>query len=76
MSVPGGSGRANLRAWARRHAYSLLSSVGSLVRHPMASALTIAVLAIALMLPVAASHERPWRQRARQPAGLGAPPCL
>ena len=52
MSVPGGSGRANLRAWARRHAYSLLSSVGGLVRHPMASALTIAVLAIALMLPL------------------------
>ena len=44
--------RAGLRAWARRHAYSLLSSIGSLVRNPLTSALTIAVLAIALMLPL------------------------
>lgn len=46
------SRRADLRAWARRHAYGLLSSVGSLVRNPLTSALTIAVLAIALMLPL------------------------
>jgi len=52
MSVPAGGARANLRAWARRHAYSLLSSVGSLARQPVASALTIVVLAIALMLPL------------------------
>lgn len=52
MSRSGRSRRADLRAWARRHAYSLLSSVGSLVRDPATSALTIAVLAIALMLPL------------------------
>jgi len=46
------SGRGELRAWARRHAYSLLSSVGTLVRNPVTSLLTIAVLAIALTLPL------------------------
>ncbi len=44
---------ALLRAWARRHAYSLLSSLGSLVRQPLASIMTIVVLAIALSLPAA-----------------------
>lgn len=43
---------AELRAWARRHGYSLLSSVGTLVRNPLTSALTIAVLAVALTLPL------------------------
>lgn len=43
---PGG-----IRAWARRHAYSLLSSLGALVRHPLASAMTVVVLAITLSLP-------------------------
>lgn len=43
--------RGGLRAWARRHAYSLLSSLGTLVRHPVASAMTIVVLAVALSLP-------------------------
>lgn len=40
-----------LRSWARRHAYSLLSSLGALTRHPLASAMTVIVLAIALCLP-------------------------
>lgn len=44
--APGG-----LRAWARRHAYSLLSSLGTLIRHPIASTMTIVVLAVALTLP-------------------------
>lgn len=52
MSGPRNNRRADLRAWARRHGYSLLSSVGSLVRNPLTSALTIAVLAIALTLPL------------------------
>jgi cell division transport system permease protein len=43
---PGG-----IRAWARRHAYSLLSSLGALVRHPLASLMTVVVLAITLSLP-------------------------
>lgn len=43
---PGG-----IRAWARRHAYSLLSSLGALVRQPVASLMTVVVLAITLSLP-------------------------
>lgn len=52
MSTAFHSTRGDLRAWARRHGYSLLSSVGTLVRSPLTSALTIAVLAIALTLPL------------------------
>ena len=44
--------RGDLRAWARRHGYSFLSSVGTLVRNPITSTLTIVVLAIALTLPL------------------------
>lgn len=40
------------RAWSRRHGYSLLSSIGALVRAPWTSSLTIVVLAIALSLPL------------------------
>lgn len=43
---PGG-----VRAWGRRHAYSLLSSLGSMVRQPLATLMTIVVLAITLSLP-------------------------
>lgn len=46
LSWPGG-----VRAWARRHAYSLLSSLGALVRHPLATVMTVVVLAITLSLP-------------------------
>lgn len=42
---------ASLRAWSRRHAYSLLSSLGALLRQPMASLMTVIVLAITLSLP-------------------------
>lgn len=43
--------QAGARAWLRRHAYSFLSSLGALVRQPIASAMTVIVLAIALSLP-------------------------
>lgn len=46
-------GAAGLRAWARRHAYSLLSSLGSLTRQPIASSMTVIVLGVALTLPTA-----------------------
>lgn len=46
-------GLAALRAWARRHAFSLLSSLGSIARHPLASMMTFGVLAFALALPLA-----------------------
>lgn len=39
------------RAWARRHAYSLLSSLGGLLRQPLGSLMTIIVLAVTLCLP-------------------------
>lgn len=52
MSRMSERGGGDLRAWARRHAYSFLSSVGTLVRNPITSALTIVVLAIALTLPL------------------------
>lgn len=40
------------RAWLRQHAYSLLSSLGALLRAPLASMLTISVLAFAFSLPL------------------------
>ncbi|MDX1625691.1 MAG: permease-like cell division protein FtsX [Wenzhouxiangellaceae bacterium] len=43
---------AGARAWLRRHGYSLLSSIGALVRQPWINFMTIAVLAIALTLPL------------------------
>lgn len=47
-----GSVRAGLRGWLRRHAYSLFSSIGALIRAPVASGMTVGVLAIALCLPL------------------------
>lgn len=43
--------QGSLRAWSRRHAYSLLSSLGALLRQPVASLMTVIVLAITLSLP-------------------------
>ncbi len=43
---------SRLRAWARRHAYSLLSSLGALTRQPLSAAMTCMVLAVALSLPL------------------------
>lgn len=45
-------GSSGARAWARRHAYSLLSSIGALVREPLGTGMTVIVLAFALSLPV------------------------
>ncbi|MFU8877735.1 MAG: cell division protein FtsX, partial [Wenzhouxiangellaceae bacterium] len=47
-----GAVAGELRAWLRRHGYSLMSSIGDLVRAPVASAMTITLLAIALSLPL------------------------
>ncbi len=46
-------GFAAVRAWSRRHAFSLLSSLGTIARHPLASLMTFGVLAFALALPLA-----------------------
>jgi cell division transport system permease protein len=41
-----------LQAWLARHAQTLLGSLGRMVRHPIATAMTIAVIAVALALPL------------------------
>jgi len=45
-------GRFSLRAWRAQHLYSLFSSLGRLVARPWATALTLAVLSLALALPL------------------------
>ncbi len=47
------TGTTGLRAWTRRHAFSLLSSLGSLARYPLASLMTVAVVAFAIAMPLA-----------------------
>jgi cell division transport system permease protein len=39
-------------AWSSRHAHALLSSMGRLARHPLATLLTVLVMALALALPL------------------------
>ena len=40
------------RAWREQHAYSLVSSLGRMLRRPIASLLTIGVMAVAIALPL------------------------
>ena len=42
---------ARLRAWASHHGHSLLSTLGRLSRAPLATAMTVGVIGIALALP-------------------------
>jgi cell division transport system permease protein len=51
IQAPPGRFSGGVRAWGRRHAYSLLSSLGALVRQPIASLMTFIVLAVTLSLP-------------------------
>lgn len=44
--------RWNLRAWREQHRYSLVSSLQRLAARPVATVLTLAVLALALTLPL------------------------
>ncbi len=41
-----------LRAWSTRHVYSFFSSIGSMLRSPLGTIMTVAVLGIALALPL------------------------
>jgi len=41
-----------LRAWRDQHLYSLVSSLGRLLKRPFSTLLTVAVMAIALVLPL------------------------
>lgn len=48
-----GSAVAHARHWFGLHAHGLFSSLGRMVQRPLASLLTVAVMAIAIVLPVA-----------------------
>ncbi|KFN42792.1 permease-like cell division protein FtsX [Arenimonas metalli] len=48
---PGGFG-SRLRAWREQHLYSLVSSLGRLLKRPFATGLTVGVMAIAIALPL------------------------
>ena len=41
-----------LEAWLARHAQTLIGSLGRMVRNPLATAMTLAVIAVALALPL------------------------
>ncbi|MEE4295250.1 MAG: permease-like cell division protein FtsX [Wenzhouxiangella sp.] len=45
-------GATGFRAWIRRHAFSLLSSLGSLARYPLASLMTVGVVGFAIAMPL------------------------
>ena len=44
--------KSGLEAWLSRHAQTLIGSLGRMVRNPLATAMTIAVIAVALALPL------------------------
>jgi cell division transport system permease protein len=44
--------KAGLQAWLARHAQTLLGSLGRIVRNPIATVMTVAVIAVALALPL------------------------
>ena len=50
MSGPGL--RMKVRAWGRRQLYSLFSSLGALVGHPLGTTMTVLVLGISMALPL------------------------
>ena len=41
-----------LNTWLARHAQTLMGSLGRIVQHPVATAMTMAVIALALALPL------------------------
>jgi cell division transport system permease protein len=43
---------SGLSAWSSRHAHALFSSMGRLARHPLATVLTVLVMALAIALPL------------------------
>ncbi len=46
------SPRVNVQAWAARHAQTFVGSLGRIVQHPVAAVMTMAVIAVALALPL------------------------
>ncbi len=51
---PGGFG-SRLRAWREQHLFALVSSLGRLLQRPVATALTVGVMAVAIALPLGLS---------------------
>jgi cell division transport system permease protein len=62
--------RNGLRGWLRQHGYSLLYSIGNLVRHPLASLMTVLVLGMALLLPLLLGTGLQQLQSLRQLDGM------
>jgi cell division transport system permease protein len=52
MNAPTMDSQSRLGMWFDHHAYSLVASLGRLLRKPWATALTIGVMAVALALPL------------------------
>jgi cell division transport system permease protein len=50
--APSARSRPGVRAWREQHLYSLFSSLGRLVARPWATALTLAVMSLAMALPL------------------------
>ncbi|MBY4598981.1 permease-like cell division protein FtsX [bacterium BD-1] len=50
--VKAGGPGSRLRAWREQHLYSLVSSLGRLLQRPVATGLTIGVMAVAIALPL------------------------
>lgn len=48
---PGGAG-SRLRAWREQHLFALVSSLGRLLQRPVATSLTVGVMAVAIALPL------------------------
>ena len=44
--------RVNVQAWVARHAQTFVGSLGRVVQHPVAALMTMAVIAVALALPL------------------------
>jgi cell division transport system permease protein len=50
--LPAARSHTGMRAWREQHLYSLFSSLGRLVARPWATALTLAVMSLAMALPL------------------------
>lgn len=50
--VKAGGFGSRLRAWREQHLYSLVSSLGRLLQRPVATGLTVGVMAVAIALPL------------------------
>ena len=52
LPMPPGRAQSRLGTWFDHHVYSLVASVGRMLRKPWATLLTVGVMAVALALPL------------------------